>query len=160
MPGYVIRQASDRAELDDHIRTAAAGFSMDEAIIRAVVLDDVLDRHDVAIYVGYADGRPVCTGAGVWTDDTVGVYNIATLESAKRRGFGRAMTHRVLADGAAGGCTVGILQSSDAGLALYERLGFRTVIEYVGYTERSSERGDEALTPPSVRASTPEEPGH
>jgi ribosomal protein S18 acetylase RimI-like enzyme len=137
-PGFLIRQASDRAGLDDHIRTAAAGFGMDEETIRAVVVDRLLARDDVAIYVGYADGVPVATGAGVRTDRAIGVYNIATVESAQRRGFGRAMTRRVLDDGAAAGSEVGILQSSDAGLALYERLGFRTVVEYAGYTEPSA----------------------
>jgi len=57
--GYEIRRAIDRAGLEDHIHTAAAGFDMTEELIRAVVAPNLLDLDDVAIYVGYADGDPV-----------------------------------------------------------------------------------------------------
>jgi predicted GNAT family acetyltransferase len=70
----------------------------------------------------------VTTGFGVRTGNTIGVYNIATLEMARRRGYGAAMTARVVADGAADGCDVAILQASEMGRPIYERLGFRTVI--------------------------------
>ena len=45
------------------------------------------------------------------------------------------MTRRVVADGVAAGCDVAVLQSSDMGFSIYERLGFRTVVEYMGYVE-------------------------
>jgi len=135
--GYEIRRAIDRAGLEDHIHTAAAGFDMTEELIRAVVAPNLLDLDDVAIYVGYADGDPVSTGLGFRTGRTIGVYNVATLESARGRGYGAAMTQRVVADGVAAGCDVAILQASPMGLPIYERLGFRTVVEYMGYVEPS-----------------------
>ena len=45
------------------------------------------------------------------------------------------MTRRIAADGAAAGCDVAILQASAMGYSLYERLGYRTVVEYMAYTE-------------------------
>jgi GNAT superfamily N-acetyltransferase len=88
--------------------------------------------------VGYTDGEPVTTGLGVRTGRTIGVYNIATIESARRRGFGAAMTIRIVDDGTADGCDVAILQASDMGQPTYERLGFRTVVEYRGYVDPAS----------------------
>lgn len=41
-------------------------------------------------------------------------------------------------DGAADGCDVAILQATDMGRPIYERLGFRTVVQYVGYVDRAS----------------------
>ena len=136
-PGFEIRQASDGAGIEDHIRTAAVGFEMAEDLIRAIVVPTLLDRDDVAVYVGYADGEPVATGLGFRTGSTIGVYNIATVESSRGRGYGAAMTRRVVADGVAIGCDVAILQSSELGFPIYERLGFRTVVEYMGYVEPS-----------------------
>ena len=133
--GYEIRRAIDRAGLEDHIHTAAAGFDMAEELIRGVVAPNLLDRDDVAIYIGYTDGEPVATGLGFRTGSTIGVYNIATVESSRGRGYGAAMTRRVVADGLAAGCDVAILQASPMGLPIYERLGFRTVVEYMGYVE-------------------------
>ena len=45
------------------------------------------------------------------------------------------MTMRIIDDGLAEGCDVAILQASDMGKPTYERLGFRTVVEYVGYVD-------------------------
>lgn len=136
--GYEIRQARDLSGIEDHVRTAAKGFDMAEDLIRAVVVPDLLRRDDVAVYAGYADGEPVTTGLGFRMGRTIGVYNIATLERARGRGYGAAITRRVVADGVAAGCDVAILQASEMGYPIYERLGFRTVVEYRGYVEPSS----------------------
>ena len=44
------------------------------------------------------------------------------------------MTARVAADGAAAGCRVAVLQPSEMGKPVYERLGFRTVSERIVYS--------------------------
>jgi GNAT superfamily N-acetyltransferase len=135
MAGFEIRQASDGTGIDDHIRSAAAGFDVAHDVIRSLVVPALLDRGDVAVYVGYAHGEPVASGLGFRTGSTIGVYNIATVEGSRGRGYGGAMTRRVIADGVAAGCDVAILQSSQMGFPIYERLGFRTVVEYMGYVE-------------------------
>ena len=38
-------------------------------------------------------------------------------------------------DGVADGCSVAILQASDMGRPVYERMGFRTVVEYLGFVD-------------------------
>ena len=83
--------------------------------------------------MGYADGDPVVCGLGWRTGRTIGVYSIATVPSARRRGYGAAMTARVVADGADAGCDVAALQASEMGRPIYERQGFRTVVRYVAY---------------------------
>jgi len=135
---HVIRQVADRSGLEDHIRTASAGFEMPEELLRAAMVMELIGRAGTTVYVGYTDGQPVTTGAGIRSGRTIGVYNISTLRSARGRGYGAAMTRRVAADGAAAGCDVAILQSSEMGYPLYERLGYRTVVEYMGYVERPS----------------------
>jgi GNAT superfamily N-acetyltransferase len=135
--GHEIRRVTDRAGLDDHVRTAAVGFDMAEEILRVIMAAAVLDRAEAAVYVGCTNGEAVTTGLGFRTGRTIGVYNIATVESARGRGYGAAMTRRVVADGGAAGCDVAILQSSEMGFPIYERLGFRTVVEYMGYVEPS-----------------------
>jgi GNAT superfamily N-acetyltransferase len=137
-PGHEIRRIADEAGIRDHVITAAAGFEMPEAWIAAIVTKTLVDQANAALYVGYADGAPVTTGLGIRTDRTIGVYNIATAPSARRHGYGAAMTMRVVADGAAAGCDVAILQATAMGRPVYERLGFRTVVEYIGYVDPGS----------------------
>ncbi|HEY8869615.1 MAG TPA: GNAT family N-acetyltransferase [Candidatus Limnocylindrales bacterium] len=85
--------------------------------------------------MGFADGEPVVSGMGWRTGRTVGVYSIATINSARRRGYGAAMTARVVADGVVAGCTVAARQASEMGRPIYKRLGFRTVVRYAAYID-------------------------
>jgi ribosomal protein S18 acetylase RimI-like enzyme len=126
--GHEIRRVGDAAGLDDHLRVLSEGFGVPEAVGRPWIGAELWEREGCTVYVGYTDGLPVSSGFGIRTGRTIGVYNIATLPSARRRGYGAAMTTRVVADGAAAGCDVAILQASELGRPIYERLGFRTVI--------------------------------
>jgi GNAT superfamily N-acetyltransferase len=132
-PELDIRRVTDARGIDIHREVVTAGFGSDGAVARETACPDLLDRSGCIIYVGYADGSPVTSGLGWRSGRTIGVYSIATVPAARRRGFGAAMTARVVADGADTGCDVAALQASEMGRPIYERQGFRTVVRYVVY---------------------------
>ena len=134
-PELDIRRVTDVAGVDAHRQVVTAGFGSDPAVALGTACLDLLDRPECVVYVGYVGGNPVAAGLGWRTGRTVGVYSIATIESARRRGYGAAMTARVTADGVAAGCDVAALQASEMGRPIYERLGFRTVVRYVAYVD-------------------------
>ena len=78
------------------------------------------------------DGAPVATSLAVRTGDTVGIYSVATAPEARGRGIGTAMTWHLLRD-ADPGWTLAVLQASDMGRPIYERMGFRLVREFDEY---------------------------
>lgn len=133
--GLEIRRVTDAAGIDVHCQVVTAGFGSDPAVARGTACVALLDRPGCAVYVGYADGEPVVSGLGWRTGRTIGVYSIATISAARRRGYGAAMTARVVADGVAGGCDAAALQASELGRPIYERLGFRTVVRYAAYAD-------------------------
>ena len=133
--GLDIRAATDGAGIRDHVVAAADGFEMPREWLEAIMTDRMLKLPDVTVYVGHSDGAPVVSGMGVRTGRTIGVYNIATVPAARRRGFGAAMTQRIVDDGAAAGCDVAVLQATEMGRPIYERLGYRLVVEYDGYVD-------------------------
>jgi ribosomal protein S18 acetylase RimI-like enzyme len=58
----------------------------------------------------------------------IGVYNVATMPDHQRRGYGEAvMRHAVAEAQREHGIERTILQSTPAGLSLYERMGYRTI---------------------------------
>ena len=134
-PELDIRRVTDATGIDVHRRVVTAGFGSDPAVARGTACTDLLDRPECAVYVGYADGGPVVSGLSWRTGRTIGVYSIATIASARRRGYGAAMTARAVADGVIVGCDVAALQASEMGRPIYERLGFRTVVRYAAYVE-------------------------
>jgi GNAT superfamily N-acetyltransferase len=129
-PGLEIEVVRDPRSLREHALVAAHGFGFPEPIAIAFIGDALWERDGATVYLGRADGRPVVSGFSVRTGDTLGIFTIATEPDARGRGFGAAMTSRLIADGAAAGCTVAVLQASSMGRPIYERLGFRLVQEY------------------------------
>jgi GNAT superfamily N-acetyltransferase len=134
-PGFEIRRVTDETGLEDHRRTVTAGFDAHPSVAEAMIGIGLLGRPECAVYVGYLNGLPVTAGLGWRTGQTIGVYNIATIPTARRHGFGAVMTARVVADGKAAGCDVGALQASSMGRPIYQRMGFRMALRYFGYVE-------------------------
>jgi len=134
-PELEIRRVSDATGIDVHRQVVTAGFGSEPAVAVGTACPELLDRPECAVYVGYADGVPVTSGLGWRSGLTIGVYSIATVESARRRGYGAAMTARVVADGVNAGCDVAALQASELGRPIYERQGFRTVVRYAAWVQ-------------------------
>jgi GNAT superfamily N-acetyltransferase len=72
-------------------------------------------------FVGYVDDRPVTAGSAYVDDRLVRVDNIATLEDARGRGYGAAITAAAVAVDPLKPAT---LVASDLGRPVYEHLGF------------------------------------
>jgi GNAT superfamily N-acetyltransferase len=125
-----IRPVVDAAGLEDHITVLASGFSLPLDIARALVPVEELALPGFAPFVGYAEGGPVATSVGFTSQGTIGVYNVTTVEDARRHGYGAAVTRHAVADGAARGATVAILQSTTMGQPVYEAIGFREVVTF------------------------------
>jgi hypothetical protein len=134
-PELEIRRVIDAAGIDAHRSVVTAGFGSDPTVAQGTACRELLERPECVVYVGYAGDAAVVSGLGWRTGRTIGVYSIATVESARRRGYAAAMTARVVADGAVVGCDVAALQASDVGRPIYGRLGFRTLVEYAAYVE-------------------------
>jgi ribosomal protein S18 acetylase RimI-like enzyme len=83
------------------------------------------DEVALRVFLARLDGVPVGTATGVVATDSLAIYNVATLPAARRRGVGRAVTLAAMRDGAALGCRIAVLQSSEMAHAVYEALGFR-----------------------------------
>jgi GNAT superfamily N-acetyltransferase len=133
VPGIEIHRVTDAVGLDDHRKVVTEGFGSPPAVALGTTCAELLDRPECVVYVGYADGAPVASGLGWRTGRVIGVYAIATIPAARRRGFGAAMTARVVTDGLASGCDAAALQASELGRPIYERLGFLVDVRYVAY---------------------------
>jgi ribosomal protein S18 acetylase RimI-like enzyme len=91
------------------------------------------------ILVARLDGENVATGLAFDLDGDCGIYNVGTLEHARRRGLGTALTALMLHDALARGCTTASLQSTPVAERLYAAAGFRDLgrfLEYVPHPGR------------------------
>ncbi len=78
-------------------------------------------------WVGYLEGQPVATASAYLNVGHVHVEYVSTVESARGRGIGRAIT--AVATGLDTSLPA-MLIASDAGRPVYERLGYRSILRF------------------------------
>ena len=94
-----------------------------------------VDPDDFHVRTARLDGDSVGTSMAYDFDGDVGVYNVVTLEAARRRGIGTALTALQVHDARDRGCTTASLQSTEMAERVYAAVGFRDLGRYLEYTK-------------------------
>lgn len=103
----------------------------------APTLLGALDPAALHLLVARQGGEGVATAFGFDHQGDSGIYNVGTLEHARRRGIGRALTLALVHDAVARGCRTASLQSTAMAERLYAAVGFRDLGRIVEYTRPS-----------------------
>ena len=127
---YDIRRVEDDEQLLEWSRAFVAGNGWPSAwaepfarMYRGLITADGEHR----CYTLYEHGVPVATSSLFMHEGVPGIYDVATLPAARGRGYGGAITLAPLIPARDEGARIAVLQSSDLGLRVYERIGFQTV---------------------------------
>lgn len=81
-------------------------------------------------YVALLNGSPVAASALVLDAGVAGIYCVRTLPRFRRQGLASLMTTIALFEAREHGYRIGVALASEAGVPLYQRLGFTTVCNY------------------------------
>ena len=129
--GLRIEIATTAEELGDHAAMLRDGFGLPQEIIERIVRPELLDVANLAVMVGRVDEEPVSCSLLATSGATAGIYNVATPEPFRGRGYGEALTWGAVIEGAQRGCSHAVLQASEAGYPIYRRMGFVDLGRYV-----------------------------
>jgi len=138
LPKIEVRRVADEATRLAFCDIGSVCFHVPMRWFREIFLWQPMWTGPFAGYVGYVDGEPVVTAATMVDSGAgsgvVGVYNVATLPSHRRRGYGEALVRHALdAVAKETGIRRTILQSTKTGLALYQQMGYRAVTKVSVY---------------------------
>ena len=89
--------------------------------------------------VAYLDGEPAAAAQTLLSHGIAGVYWVGTIDAARGRGLGEAVTRAVTNAAFDLGATANSLQASVMGEPIYRRMGYEEIYRYTTYTR---------LTPP------------
>lgn len=129
--GVRFQRVLDEPAYSAGMAVAAEGFEMPlpfaEMAFPQSMFDDTMRG-----YVAYAVDEPVATAMSIQLGSVLGIYSVTTVPARRRSGYGTAVTWHAIDEADPGTSTV-VLQSSPDGVPVYERMGFRSVVEYLEF---------------------------
>jgi GNAT superfamily N-acetyltransferase len=123
---FVVERVRDEAGLAAWIEALGSGFG--EGPVEAEWVGEMYRRLGFEgpwrHYLGRLAGEPVATATSFFGAGVAGIYFVCTVERARRRGIGAAVTLAALREAREMGYSVGVLGSSEMGYPVYRGLGF------------------------------------
>ena len=128
-PGFEVELVNDAKSLQKWSEVLTAAFPLPEFVARPM-FDFCFTlgfgkTSPMRNYYGRLNGEVIATSSLFLGAGVAGIYNVATLPKARRQGIGIAMTLEPLCEARALGYRVGILSSSQLGVGVYRKLGFK-----------------------------------
>ena len=113
-------------EVEEFEAVSVRGFGNDDDVVEPGTIHppSVLADDAMHMFTGRVDGRAVAAAMGYRLDDVVGVFGVTTVASARRRGYGTAVTRAAMLTDTG---LPAVLAPSDEAANMYRRLGFEPV---------------------------------
>jgi Acetyltransferase (GNAT) family len=133
-PELEVIRVSSPAEVAEFEAVSVRGFENEGATIPpgAIHPPSILGDPRMEMFLGRVDGRPVGAAMGYRSDGAIGVFGVTVVASARRRGYGTALTCSAMSPESG---LPSVLAPSPEGEPLYEKLGFRRVGELSIWSE-------------------------
>ena len=132
-------RVSTPEEVAEFEAVSVHGFENEDAAVTPFSVHPaaILKDTRMAMWLGRVEGRAVAAAMGYRTERAVGVFGVTTVASARRRGYGTAVTRAsILADIE----LPSVLAPSAMAERMYERLGYRRVGELRKWIRASPDR--------------------
>jgi hypothetical protein len=136
-PELEVIRVSTPAEVEEFEAVSVRGFEEEDATIPPGTIHpaSILRDTRIEMLLGRVDGRPVGAAMGYRTDDAIGVFGVTVVASARRRGYGTALTCAAMLPESG---LPSVLAPSPEGAPLYAKLGYSRVGELSIWNESST----------------------
>ncbi|MDJ1476069.1 GNAT family N-acetyltransferase [Bacillus sp. LS15-K4] len=140
--GFTIHKASSRGQIKKFGETLANLFGTSEegthvqAFYNQTASFDLWDSENMKLYIGLYKDEVVSVGSLVCTKDSIGIYDIASKEEMRGKGFGSTMFNYLLQEAKGLNVAQCVLQASPDGINIYKKAGFRSVGQMAVFENR------------------------
>jgi ribosomal protein S18 acetylase RimI-like enzyme len=134
LPSLTIRPVNDQATRAAFAHITSVAFEIPQTICRDIYDQERAWNGDFQGYLGYAGDAAITATAVVIAGGVVGLYSVGTLPQYRRRGYAEAIMRETLrAAQERTGIEASVLQATDSGISLYQRMGFRKLTKFSVY---------------------------
>lgn len=123
LENFEIKQIKTLTEIDDWCYVLEQSL-MKQRKIEKQLLYKVAKSEIIEFYMGYENGIPVTASMLFKDGDWAGIYCVGTLPEYERKGYGKAATLFAMQKGLERGCTAAVLQATQAGERVYDKIGY------------------------------------
>lgn len=140
--GFTIQKSSSSGQIKKFGETLANLFGTSEegthvqAFYNETASFDLWDSEQMKLYLGFYKEEVVSVGSLVCTKDSIGIYDIATKEEMRGRGFGSTMFNYLLQEAKELKVAQCVLQASPDGINIYKKAGFQSVGQMTVFENR------------------------
>ncbi|OOR72789.1 GNAT family N-acetyltransferase [Bacillus cereus] len=130
---FTIQQASSPGLIKKFGETLANLFGTSEegihvqAFYNQISNLDLWNSENMKLFLGFYEGEIVTVGSLICSRDSIGIYDIATKEEMRGRGFGSTMFNFLLQEAQKFKNTYCVLQASTDGINIYKKSGFQAI---------------------------------
>jgi hypothetical protein len=125
--------AARRAWTQVYIQGFGLGAAAEAPILTWLKQIDADSSIPICNYLVSLDQEPVAVSSMILASGVAGIWNVTTLEGARRKGAGTVATAAALRDAQAAGYRFAGLSSSDMGKSIYTHLGFEEFCRISGH---------------------------
>lgn len=134
LPALEVRLVEDQRTREAFAHIMSIAFEIPQSVCTAVYGSEQAWTGELRGYVGYSDGKPLTTAAAAITNDVIGLYSVATIPECRRLGYAEAIMRQVIGQASRNnGAQRTVLQATQSGFSLYQRMGYRTVTNFSVY---------------------------
>lgn len=132
-PGAELRRLTTVDQAPDFWRVATTSYSdigFPPEVFAGYTDHAGLLTENVVAFLALLDGEPVGIAMTMVSHGVAGIYWVGSLEQARGKGIGRAVTAAATNAGFELGADIASLQASPMGKPIYEAMGYETAFEY------------------------------
>ncbi|GAB6436074.1 MULTISPECIES: GNAT family N-acetyltransferase [Bacillus] len=140
--GFEIQKASSSGQIKKFGEALASLFGTSEEgkyvqeFYNQTTSSHLWNSENMKLYLGLYKDEVVSVGSLVCTLDSIGIYDIATKEEKRGKGFGSTMFHYLLQEAKGLNVAQCVLQASADGISIYKKAGFQSVGQMTVFENR------------------------
>lgn len=126
-PSSRVVRATTRQHIADAGRVMSEAFASGSGVNNRIGRPEHLGSDDILHYLAYAGDEPAACATVALCGDMAGIWNVGTRTAFRRQRHATTLMIAILDELRARGIGASMLMASNAGLPLYERLGYRSL---------------------------------